>query len=226
MIRKVLRIFRKVVILVLTLAVGGTGVLWIDSYGWRKSRIGDERSFFNEEPTLATIGGWKSCTRPQGRPDRGSGLRFGEQDCIVWIRNREGRLSVRFRLASEKPFTGHERHGRLGFSYELNPNEFEFIQRPDGVINFHSRFWRQLRSSVRYTQGSDPVYTYYSIRQIVSPLWAPFILFAAYPSIVFIRGPLRRWRRSRKGFCLKCGYDLRGTPERCPECGKETDATG
>jgi len=51
----------------------------------------------------------------------------------------------------------------------------------------------------------------------------PFMLiFAAYPAIAFIRGPLRRWRRRRKGLCMKCGYDLTGNESgACPECGSD-----
>jgi hypothetical protein len=47
------------------------------------------------------------------------------------------------------------------------------------------------------------------------------LLFAAYPTIAFIRGPVRRWRRRRRGCCLNCGYDLTGNVSGvCPECGE------
>lgn len=51
-------------------------------------------------------------------------------------------------------------------------------------------------------------------------LWFAFALFAPYPILAFIRGPLRRWRRRRIGHCVKCGYDLQGNESGiCPECG-------
>ncbi len=58
-------------------------------------------------------------------------------------------------------------------------------------------------------------------RSFYMPLWAPPLLFAAYPAVAFVRGPLRRWRRRRKGQCVTCGYNLTGnTSGRCPECGE------
>ena len=52
------------------------------------------------------------------------------------------------------------------------------------------------------------------------PLWFPLIFFGAYPTLAFIRGPLRRYRRRKRGLCVKCGYNLTGLTEpRCPECG-------
>lgn len=56
--------------------------------------------------------------------------------------------------------------------------------------------------------------------QMHLPLLPLFFLFASYPTIAFVRGPLRRWRRSRKGLCIKCGYNLTGnTTGICSECG-------
>lgn len=53
------------------------------------------------------------------------------------------------------------------------------------------------------------------------PLWAPFALFAFYPALAFIRGPLRRYRRRKRGLCLRCGYNLEGNVSgACPECGE------
>ena len=50
----------------------------------------------------------------------------------------------------------------------------------------------------------------------------PFILFSIYPTIVFFRGPYRRYRRRKKGLCLKCGYNLTGNVSGvCPECGEK-----
>jgi hypothetical protein len=54
------------------------------------------------------------------------------------------------------------------------------------------------------------------------PHAAVFLVTGILPCLRLV-GWLRRWRvareRSGMGRCASCGYDLRATPGRCPECG-------
>ena len=60
------------------------------------------------------------------------------------------------------------------------------------------------------------------------PLWPLVVLACARLVLLFARRPRARspWPR---GLCRRCGYDLRASKERCPECGtplpKECEAT-
>jgi hypothetical protein len=57
-----------------------------------------------------------------------------------------------------------------------------------------------------------------AITYYVMSYWLLMALLLVPPFIwVFNRRQMVRQCRERK--CLKCGYDLRHTPERCPECG-------
>jgi hypothetical protein len=51
------------------------------------------------------------------------------------------------------------------------------------------------------------------------PYWFLLPTLAALPATWVVRRSSHR-RRKRLGHCATCGYDLRATPERCPECGK------
>jgi hypothetical protein len=61
---------------------------------------------------------------------------------------------------------------------------------------------------------------------LLIPFWFLSLLAALLPSAQILRWKRRKRRAQRRihGFCIACGYDLRSSPVRCPECGREPDA--
>jgi len=59
---------------------------------------------------------------------------------------------------------------------------------------------------------------------VVLPFWPLVMLFCSTLWLAWM--PLHRRRKRKKlGLCVKCGYDLRGSSERCPECGTKFEMT-
>jgi hypothetical protein len=57
---------------------------------------------------------------------------------------------------------------------------------------------------------------------IAIPYWFIVLLTALGPVMVW-RRRRQTLRRRQVGQCPGCGYDLRATPDRCPECGWKSD---
>jgi len=66
--------------------------------------------------------------------------------------------------------------------------------------------------------------TWSSVLIVVVPLWTWLVLAMPLLAIVLAR-QLKTRRRRTRGLCLVCGYDLRASPSRCPECGTLVDGS-
>jgi hypothetical protein len=62
---------------------------------------------------------------------------------------------------------------------------------------------------------------------VVLPAWLPFSITALLLAARLVPAwrRLRRRELARAGRCVGCGYDLRASPHRCPECGTERVAS-
>ena len=134
-------------------------------------------------------------------------------------------FSVVRRVHFEETFTadGRTRTERAGFSdhWRAAHEGRDAPDWPDGPLfnlTIGAKFSTSIGNAI-HSVGTD-----YSESELRFPHWCLTAVFAIPPVVVGLRA-FRRWSRRRLGLCLSCGYDIRASPERCPECGTPAPAS-
>lgn len=113
----------------------------------------------------------------------------------------------------------------IGFTY--NGRSHLFLEGFTGRIDFGlGKFdYRPLKDKRHFYYTSDEMpgwdrefFTDYRVWSFSIPHPYFLVFFSLLPAICIYRH-YRRRSQFLPGHCGKCGYDLRATPKRCPECG-------
>ena len=156
--------------------------------------------------------------------------------CVLWVRSYFVGDTVRH---SRIQLVGGWNVGELIIQTSSGRGGVEF--HTDRVVHDpeYYRLWRTRDEGWEYARQSPRAVAYGSVLSIWNyagfghasarrsthavahwvraPYWFPALALALAPG-------RRLWRRLRRrpaaGCCPACGYDLRATPDRCPECGR------
>jgi hypothetical protein len=185
-------------------------------YGWARSRhreniytfvLGDHFYFCSATPSGVEIQ-WLSGVPPENRPAKG----------------RMGR-------ASQPARTQYYREARTDPSPGPFINVPEQSRRESTFAGFAlANGQGQILQWTYIVYRASPLFPFHAL----AATWRALIGYPALAPFVWItnRAVRTAWRRHRsarrraRGLCPTCGYDLRASGERCPECGAILSGTG
>lgn len=158
--------------------------------------------------------------------------------CVLWTRSRRhADLLGVFSPAGHLQGVASDRVGLLFFASDIpfgreygltadvmSAPRDDFGQVHDTLYDKPHEKWHFL--GFRFSTGNlaltDTLACRYSA--LIVPYWFLVLALLPLPARAF-RETWVIWRRGRRGLCLGCGYDIRASTGRCPECGREIAAT-
>ena len=143
---------------------------------------------------------------PRGGAQRGH-LKFDADSCA-------GQLELSWQVWSEDQFNSVRAQNALA-NHHFFHNSFGIISR-DYSESYPATRWNRL--GFRY-------YTAPTHSSIYFPYWFACVLTGPLPAY-WLHQNRRSVRWAKAGLCPSCGYDIRVTPDRCPECGKNVAMAG
>ena len=139
----------------------------------------------------------------------------GVATVVLWVRSYQGPDFVKYTSPNAWFLGVTSGHGTIDVLYIptwAQDPEFRTGRYPPDVYygtRYSKRFLGFGTSVIRPELGD---------RYVNIPHW--FVAsFSGATSALCARAWCRQRRRMQSGQCAKCGYDLRATPTRCPECG-------
>ena len=138
---------------------------------------------------------------------------------VIWVRSYYATDDVTFALQDGRFWDATWGRGLIqvqwgdGFPPSLFRAGAYFDSHAASAILTPTSFWTRLGYDKEFSAD-------WKWGVVIVPFYAPAAVAAVLPSAWLLRVYLARRRRRRPWVCPGCGYDLRASTGRCPECGR------